>query len=469
MDNLDVILLVGLITLASWLIIIPKRISRILKPLVVLTILLFFIQYLIEGYYWQYIPAYFLLLVVVIRTLLENRLSSNFQKRLFQVVLVLLIITSIIPWTIFLPIPKLLEPQGDYRVGTRIFRWVDLDRAEEITSDTEDKRNVIVQAWYPTTENANTSHSYYLDGLGNLPGKVGIIPRGIFDHYDQVNTHGILNAPISKTQKQWPVVIFLTGNVASRAFYTSLVSGLASHGYVVLAIDHPYEAIIAELADGTIATTIENYQNDEPDLLNFMKRRLDLRVADVQFVLNQLDNIKSSSDGFFSALDKNRIVITGHSLGGASAAVAMAVDSRIKAAANIDGTLYGGLPEPSEERHFLLIESKKDSSSRLLRYENGNQKLFKHFGGGYRYEIPQADHYSFTDAPLLLAFPTRFLAGHFLEFGNIPAKTNTATVEILNAFFMGALNSNLKNLDSVASRYKDVIQKPIDVLTLPRD
>ena len=462
MNIIDIILLVELIAVASCLIIIPERIIRILMPLIVLTILLFLTQYLIEGYYWQYIPGYLLLLFMIVITLLENRFSSNFQKKFFQFALVLLIIASIIPWAVFLPIPKLLEPQGNYRVGTRIFRWVDMDRAEEITSDIEDKRNVVVQAWYPTTEYANNAHSHYLDGLGNLPEKVGIIPRRIFDHYDHVNTYGQLNAPISEAQKQWPVIIFLTGNVGSRAFYTSLVSGLASHGYVVLAIDHPYEAMIAELADSTIATTIENYLKDEPDLLQFMKRRLDLRVADVRFVLNQLDNIKSPSDSFFSALDKTRILIAGHSLGGASAAFAMAVDSRIKAAANIDGTLYGELSELKEKRHFLLIESKKDNSDRFLRYEKGNQQFFNHFGGGYRYEISRADHYSFTDAPLLLSFPTRFLAGHFLEFGNIPAETNTITLEILNAFFKGALNDNLTHLDSVVSRYQGVVQKPIN-------
>lgn len=462
MNSIDVILLVGLVAVATCLLVIPKRITRILKPLIVLIILLVFTQLLIEGYYWHYVPGYLLLFLLIIRAISPNKLSGALQKKLLQSVFIFSILATIIPWTIFLPVPKLLAPQGDYKVGTRIFRWVDMDRAEQMTSDIHDKRNVVVQAWYPINQNAKASHSYYLDGLGNLPEKIGIIPRWIFNYYDQVNTYGILNAPISKIQSQWPVIIFLTGNGASRAFYTSLVSSLASHGYVVLAIDHPYEAMIAQLADGTLATNIEEHSNDGPDLYKFMKGRLDLRIADVKFVLNRLNGNVDSPGRFFSSLDKDRIVITGHSLGGASAAVAMAVDSRIKAAANIDGTLYGELPELNCARHFLLLESKKDSSDRFLRYENGNQRFFKHFGRGYRYEIPEADHYSFTDAPLLLAFPARFLASHFLDFGNIPAETNTATVEILDAFFYGALNNTFTKLDSVASDYQGIIQKPID-------
>ncbi len=455
-------LLVTLTAVSLCSVIIPKRISRIEKSLIGLIILIAFTQLLVEGYYWHYIPSYLLLILLMIRTLFAHKLSNNLQKRLFQFILVLLILLSIIPWAIFLPTPKLLEPQGDYQVGTRIFRWVDINRDEEITSNPLDKRNVVIQAWYPTEENAKGAHSYYLDGIGNLPEKIGGLPKWIFDYYDQVNTHGILNAPTSKTQKQWPVIIFLTGNGASRAFYTSLVSGLASRGYVVLAIDHPYESMITQLADGTIATTIEKHSKGAPNLLGFMEARLNLRIADVKFVINQLDSLVDSADSFFSSLDKNRIVITGHSLGGATAGAAMAIDPRIKAAANIDGTLYSELPKINDTRPFLLIESKKDTSSRFQRYENGNQRLFKHFGGGYRYQITEADHYSFTDAPFLLSFPTRFIAGRFLEFGNIPIKTNRATVEILNDFFSNTLNHKLIRLDSVVSRYEGIIKKPMD-------
>ncbi len=355
MNNIDIILLATLIAVSLGSVVIPKRISPILKPLVGLIILIVFAQILIEGYYWQYLPGYLLLFVLIIRILFVDRISNNFQNRLFQSVSLLLIIASIIPWAIFLPIPKLLEPQGKNKVETRIFRWIDKDRAEEITSDINDKRNVVIQAWYPTEDNAKGSHSNYLDGIDNLPEKIGGLPRWLFDHYDQINTYGILNAPISKSQNQWPVIIFLTGNGASRAFYTSLVSGLASRGYVVLSIDHPYESMITQLKDGTIATTIEKHLKGEPNLLGFMKARLDLRIADVKFVLNQLDRQVDSSDSFFSSLDKKRIVITGHSLGGATAGVAMAVDPRIKAAANIDGTLYGVLPDIKDERPFLLI------------------------------------------------------------------------------------------------------------------
>jgi dienelactone hydrolase len=461
MKYIDVVFLLFVTTIASGLILIPKRMNGVLRPLIALTITTAIVQVLLEGYYWQYLPSYLLLLLLVVIAFFIKKTGGKTQKKLLQISLFVLLLVAIVPWAIFLPIPKLIEPQGHYKVGTKIFRWIDFNRAEQITSDLNDKRNVVVQAWYPTEQAANGTHSSYLDGMDHLPEKIGILPRWICEHYDQINTYGIINAPISKAQNQWPVIIFLTGNGASRAFYTSLVAGLASHGYVVLAIDHPYEAMITQLANGKIVTTIENHANDT-DLTDFMKGRLDTRIADVQFVINQIGNLNKSTGNFLSSLDQNRIVITGHSLGGATAAAAMALDARIKAAANIDGTLYGELPQPNGPRPFLLLESNKEESGRYVRYENGNQKFFKQFGGGYRFEIIEADHYSFTDAPQLLALPTRFLAGRVLKFGNIPTKTHHATVDILKAFFDGALNGKLAALNSIAERYQGIIRKPIN-------
>jgi hypothetical protein len=45
----------------------------------------------------------------------------------------------------------------------------------------------------------------------------------------------------------------------------------------------PYEAMITQLADSKIVTPIEIYLKDDPDLTKFMKGRLDMRMADIQF------------------------------------------------------------------------------------------------------------------------------------------------------------------------------------------
>jgi len=55
---------------------------------------------------------------------------------------------------VFVPVPRLTRPGGRYSVGTEVFRWIDASRAEEATANAADKRNVIVQAWYPIAPGA---------------------------------------------------------------------------------------------------------------------------------------------------------------------------------------------------------------------------------------------------------------------------------------------------------------------------
>ncbi|GAB4018918.1 carboxylic ester hydrolase [Spirosoma migulaei] len=457
MNSLDILILVLLVLTTVYTIVASNRANGVLPLSISLLALLVVIQFFWKGFYWQYIPTYWLICLLI----LIVYVNSALYRKLQHISLGVFLVVALMPWSIFLPVPTLPEPLGKYAVGTQVFRWVDSSRTEQITEDPFDKRNVIVQAWYPAQGDGKGSHSLYLDGLPHLPPKVSVLPSFLLDHYDQIDIYAVGNATPLNAPRKWPVVLFLPGYGAARAFYTSLVVGLASHGYVVLSMDHPYEAAITQLANGKLATTIENFQPDAPDRLGFMKNRLDIRVADVQFVLNQLENKKSSATTFFPSLDLNRIGIAGHSLGGATGGDAMAHDSRIKAAVNIDGTLYGGLPKSRGSRPFLLIESNKGEPGRFARYEAGNQLLFKQVGGGYRYELEDADHYSFTDVPLLLAPPARFLAGHLFSLGQVSTKTHMATISLLDAFFDHTLRGNPSQLEAVANRYAGILRKQV--------
>jgi dienelactone hydrolase len=461
MNWIDGILLLSTSLLFLCLIFYPGSVGGRLPHFLTLLFLVALVQYLLTGFYWQYIPLYVAGLILVALAAFQKKHTKIFSGRLLRILLVGVLVFTLIPWALFVPIPQLTKPAGDYAVGTRIFRWMDLGRDELITSDPHDKRNVVVQAWYPTQADAKGAPAMYMDGLGNLPEKIGILPSFIFEHYDKIDTYGLLNAPMSGTRKKWPVVIFLPGYGATRAVYTSLAAGLASHGYVVLTLDHPYEAAITTLSTGEVATTHENFSEDDPNRIKFMEHRLDVRVADVKFVLDQLAKRTSSADRFFSALDPDRLGIAGHSLGGASAVVAMMQDARIKAAANVDGTLYGKLPEPNGTHPLLLLESNKSDTNHYARYESGNQLLFEQLGGGYRYEMTEADHYSFTDVPYFLAPPARWLAGWLLKVGQIPKSTQVATVEILNTFFNQSLNHKPIELDSIAGRHQKIIRKAV--------
>lgn len=55
----------------------------------------------------------------------------------------------------------------------------------------------------------------------------------------------------SERNRKYPVVIVSPGHTVSRLLYSAQARALASHGYIVITVDHPYDPWIVEFPDGT--------------------------------------------------------------------------------------------------------------------------------------------------------------------------------------------------------------------------
>ncbi|WP_321477616.1 alpha/beta fold hydrolase [uncultured Paludibaculum sp.] len=347
---------------------------------------------------------------------------------------------------VMVPVPVLTLPDGPYRVGTSIFRWVDESRPEEVTADPADHRNVIVQAFYPVAEKAAGTPSIYMDGLQNLPPRVSVLPRFLLQDVGRTDTHSMTGVPVGEQRAHWPVIVFSPGFGATRSFYTSLITGLASRGVVVLAIDHPYEAGVVELANGQVVTTVIQRRPDEPDLIGYMTRQQDLRVADIRFALDRIPILP-----FAAHLDLDRVAAIGHSFGGASSIAAMARDRRIRLAVNIDGTPYGALPEARLDRPVMWLQSDLSESRYSPAYLAGNTRILNGLQGapGYRFQAKHVNHFGFTDFPCFLSTPGRWLLSLAMGGSRDPQSIHRATVDLVMAFL-----DKPDSLRQVASRYE---------------
>ncbi|HWW71486.1 MAG TPA: dienelactone hydrolase family protein [Duganella sp.] len=418
-----------------------------------------FMQALVEGYYWQYLPVYLIILLGALRLVWNGAGAARpaLAMRAGQAGAVAVAGAS---W-VFLPVPALPEPRGPYEVGTEVFRWIDAERPEPATEALQDRRNIIVQAWYPAARGATGAHSAYIDGLGRLPEFVSVVPGLVMARYDRIDTHGVARARVSTERPKWPVVLFSPGYGASRAFYTGLVSDLASRGFVVLAVDHPFEAAVTKLADGRIVTPVERFLRNDPGRLAYMSEHLDLRAEDLRSVLDRLDRPEGWGR-LAGRLDLDRIAAVGHSFGGAAAVAIMASDGRVKAAANIDGTLYGSLAERRLGGPFLLIESDHGETGHSEMYLRGNQRLISNLqSAGFRYQIARSNHYSFTDAPLLFSPPMRWLVAQVMGGARGPVDTLQATNDILAAFLQGPLKGAPANVAAAVNRHRDIQGGPV--------
>jgi hypothetical protein len=77
-------------------------------------------------------------------------------------------------------------------------------------------------------------------------------------------------------------VLFSPGAGNSRLIYGGIVEAVASAGFAVISVDHPYDADIVVFPDGSIVYgTVNDDTNEE------IEQALAVRVADVRFVLDR--------------------------------------------------------------------------------------------------------------------------------------------------------------------------------------
>lgn len=417
-------------------------------------------QVLTEDFYWHFLPVYFLIAVLGVSAVRLPTKSPAWSIWLARAGLAGAMVLAIAPFALFVPVPVLTTPSGPFAVGTVIYRWVDASRAETATKNPSDKRNVIAQAWYPA-QTRGGKRSTYMDGLDHLPATIVVLPSFVMSSYVRVDTYSTLNADIS-SQKLWPVVIFSPGLGAPRAFYTGLAVELASRGYVVLTLDHPYESPVTQLADGSIAMRIDTSSLDRDARDAWMMDQQSIRASDVQFALDRLVEGAGRLKGH---LDLSRVVAVGHSFGGATAVAASGRDARIAGTVNVDGTPYGEVPVLHHP--FLLLQSDYTVTTHGDAFMARNKRLLETTTApAWRYEILRANHVVFMDAPLFFAPPARWalsqLSRKIGDGGDIfggdrdPVEVQRTTADILDAFIREALSGETGLLTTTVTRHKEI-------------
>jgi dienelactone hydrolase len=291
----------------------------------------------VEGVHWQLVPWQLIALACgVVALLRRQRLARS--RRLVRVVGRAALVVGILVGSVGLlaaRVPQLPQPSGPHLVGSVVFHWTDSGRPETFTDDPGDRREVVAQAWYPTETPGRPVP--YFEAQGRLPAYVDPFPGWFYGDFDRVDTHASAAPPVSAERQSWPVLLFLPGWGSPREDYSGLCADLASRGYVVVALSHPYESAVSVLADGRVVGTAAGASVFGANMANMTP----IRAADSRFVLDQLGRLAQvePSSPLVGHLDTAHTGIVGHSMGGAAAAQVVAEDSRFLVGVNLDGTL----------------------------------------------------------------------------------------------------------------------------------
>ena len=275
-------------------------------------------------------------------------------------------------------------------------------------------------------------------------------------------------------QASLPLVMFSHGAFGYYESNASTYLELASNGYVVVSIEHPYHSLFTKDTNGkTIMVDPEFFNNalesstkSEAEVYEITSEWMVIREADMNFALDTITHSAntgsigsewflsdSSEDDILKILSKTdtkKIGLMGHSLGGATAVTVGRRDD-VSAVIDFDGTMLGEetgfengeiiVNTEAYDTPILCFDSALHHADRILAEETGynysNNVIMNNAKEGYSVYFEDTAHMNFTDLPLF----SPFLAGNLGMGDRDPEecidKINSITLRFFDSYLKG--------------------------------
>lgn len=323
-------------------------------------------------------------------------------------------------------IPAIIFPQyedpemtGEYKVNNFIYTFTDLNRIETFTN-TGENRKLTVEFWYP-----------------------------------------------EETDEKYPLIVFSHGAFGVKSSNTSTFMELASNGYVVCSIDHPYHAAGTMDSDGNLTIGSSKFMQEvidanrgiysEKEQFRLYDNWMSLRTDDINFVIDTiLNNIENSSVEVYRLIDGNKIGLMGHSLGGAASSQLGREREDISAVINMDGSMLGEYSIDIEGRIVInnepypipMLNFYSDYVMNKIiadpKYVYPNKYISSISLNAFEVCIRGSNHMSYTDLPLF----SPFLANQLSGVSGASSKANVDKyycIETMNKLVLEFFNCYLKD------------------------
>jgi dienelactone hydrolase len=325
-------------------------------------------------------------------------------------------------------LPALIFPQhraprvtGTHPVATALYTYTDPNRIETFTNTGENSK-VNVEFWYPKDADA-----------------------------------------------KYPLVVFDHGIMGVKTSNRSTFIELASNGYVVCSIDHPYRSLFTVDDRGHLTTINQPYlqeymdvsqgKYDELTALRLQQKWMSYRIADIKFVLDTIlaKTKEAGSGAVYQMIDPGKIGLIGHSLGGESSAQVARERSDVGAVVNLDADLAGeyldyvdGKPVFNAEPYPVpILTIVTDTLARLMDAvpDANNVIALNHVNAtapkAFEVHLAGTNHMSVTDVPLSMPVLVSIINAAVPSAGGQEVDP-LATIEKMNALVLQFFNVYLK-------------------------
>ncbi|KAK7210700.1 hypothetical protein V2G26_017878 [Clonostachys chloroleuca] len=319
-------------------------------------------------------------------------------------------------------------PPGPYSVSYEAYSLTDNSRQDPYApSDNPHKRRIMVSTFIPVSkcQDCKSTELPYMPpnstaAWGQYAASMGL-PTNIVEDFQIEYCQSSKPAP-----KRYPVAIFSPGLTSSRLVYGVQARALASLGYVVISVDHPYDSFF-------------------------------VRAADVSFIVDALHGSApevSLPAELIGSVDLKKIFAYGHSMGGATAAEVALLDNRVLGGLDFDGRPWAKSAKTGSDRPFLIVGSEANDALWAPYYE-------RFTGPKMQVTIKGSTHLSFFDLPYL--FGVRPLPAEYDEvikqLGGTIKGTRMQEIEMgyIQGFAELVLNNKTEPLRSLNATFTEVI------------
>jgi predicted dienelactone hydrolase len=444
--------------------------------------------------------------MLVMLALIKTKPKQRFQSKTLNVLKVIAQILSFVflIFTYFLayafPVFTLPKPTGNYGVGITYFHLVDEKRIDSFLDQSPKKRELMVKVYYPAKKDHSKQVSRYFHNSPELIRALASgygLPRFLFDHLNLIKTNSKDDLQLSDQQPNYPVILFSHGAGTTMEVQTSQCEDLASNGYIVVAIDHTYTSAATVFPDRIVSSreATTNFKTVDPAEIITQ-----IMADDDEFVIETLSqwNEGKISSIFNGKLNLDEIGVIGHSVGGAVAYNLAIHDRRVKAAIDLDGTVFitrkGELKDvapflmlANDKYHIQAIQSRATLMKRFEEMDEIDQKITVEMYGseqayqeaynkskqnmigltevlkasGNLFTIEGSDHMKFIDIGLFLGVKRlRELIG--ISGKTEPSRCLEITKALTLAFFDQHLKGETKvSFDSLLKKYPEL--KKVDL------
>jgi Platelet-activating factor acetylhydrolase, isoform II len=318
-------------------------------------------------------------------------------------------IISLTFWLI--PTNPFPSPSGQWRVGTTEMTW-----------DSSSHIGIIAKIWYPTDATTGIN-SPYVDRVDRITGWLNSILKLI---YRRITTPAFINAPFlctatppeNRSPAGFPLILLSPALGAINLIYTVYALEFASHGFIVIGINHPGSSGNTFLADGSSVKFNNIAKEVSEDIDRFESLAFEIAVQQSQnlsMVLDAAIELNSTTNSFLcQSINISKIFAVGHSIGGTASFIACGQDSRIAKGINFDG--YSFIPEIDTDytgKKLLLFNSDFDkyrpkNKTLQIRHDaivEGERIRIKQLAMKANLQeimMPLSKHSNFTDFPLTI-------------------------------------------------------------------